>query len=342
MSLTADLERTIAEMVVSGKGILAADESHPTIAKRFEGIGLESTEENRRSYRSLLFTTPGISEFISGVILFEETAGQSREDGKSLVETLHEQRIVPGVKVDKGKGPLPNAPGDMITYGLDGLQERLAHYRDQGARFAKWREVYPITDRNPTALGLRANAEMLARYAAACQAEAVVPIVEPEVLIDGDHDMARCEAVNEAVLHSVFEALARHKVVLEHMILKPGMVTPGKDHGDKASPEQVAEATLRVLRRCVPVAVPSINFLSGGQSPEEATLNLDAINRAAGNAPWLLSFSYGRALQQPVIDAWKGQSGQVEVAQKAFYHRAKLNGAACLGQYREVVETDSL
>lgn len=338
MSTTADLDKTITDLVVPGKGILAADESHPTIAKRFQGIGLESTEENRRAYRSLLFTTPGASDFISGVILFEETLGQSRDDGTTLVETLSSQGIVPGVKVDKGKGPLPNAPGDMITFGLDGLQERLVQAREQGARFAKWREVYPITDTNPTALGLEANAEMLARYAAACQAEGIVPIVEPEVLIDGDHDMDRCEVVTEAVLHSVFQALVRHKVVLEQMILKPGMITPGKDNAHKASPEQVAEATLRVLKRCVPVAVPSINFLSGGQSPEEATLNLDAINRMAGNVPWLISFSYGRALQQPVIETWKGQREQVEAAQQAYYKRAKLNGAACKGQYSANME----
>lgn len=339
MSTTADLEKTIADMVVPGKGILAADESHPTIAKRFQGIGLESTEENRRAYRSLLFTAEGAAEFISGVILFEETLGQARDDGTSLVDTLSSQGIVPGVKVDKGKGPLPNAPGDMITFGLDGLQERLVQAREQGARFAKWREVYPITDSNPTALGLEANAEMLARYAAACQSEGMVPIVEPEILIDGDHGIERCEAVTEAVLQSVFLALQRHKVVLEHMILKPGMVTPGKDHRQKASPEQVAEATLRVLKRCVPVAVPSINFLSGGQSPQEATLNLDAINRMAGNVPWLISFSYGRALQQPVIETWQGRQDQVAAAQQAYYNRAKLNGAACRGKYSADMET---
>lgn len=341
MSMNADLGKTVAAIAVPGKGILAADESHPTIAKRFEKIGLESTQENRRAYRSLLFTTPEVSNFISGVILFEETVGQTREDGTSLVETLSRQGIVPGVKVDKGKGPLPNAPGDMITYGLDGLQERLAHYREQGARFAKWREVYPISDTNPTGLGLEANAEMLARYAAVCQAEGIVPIVEPEVLMDGAHDMARCEAVTEAVLQAVFQALARHRVTLEHMILKPGMVLPGKDSGSKASPEQVAEATLRVLKRCVPAAVPGINFLSGGQSPEQATLNLDAINRQAENVPWLISFSYGRALQEPVIETWKGREDQVEAAQRAFYQRAKLNSAACRGQYTEAMESQS-
>lgn len=339
MSIQNKLEKTIADMIVPGKGLLAADESDPTIAKRFQAVDLESTEESRRAYRSLLFTTPGASEYISGVILFEETVSQRLDDGTPLPETLSQQGIVPGVKVDKGKGPLPNASGDMITYGLDGLQERLAEYREQGARFAKWREVYPITDHNPTQLGLEANAEMLARYAAACQAEGIVPIVEPEVLMDGDHDMARCEAVNQAVLHSVFHSLYRHKVVLEHMILKPGMITPGKDHDHKASPEQIAEATLRVLMRCVPAAVPGIVFLSGGQSPEDATLNLDAINRMADNAPWLLSFSYGRALQNPVISTWKGQEDQVSAAQQAYYKRAKLNSAATLGKYTADMET---
>lgn len=344
MTMNAELAKTIAEMIVPGKGILAADESNPTIAGRFQKVGIESSEESRRAYRSLLFTTPGVEEFISGVIMFEETLGQAQvkaheqDEGLSLVETLARKGIVPGIKVDKGKGPLPNAPGDMITFGLDGLQGRLAQYREQGARFAKWREVYPISEQNPTALGLSANAEALARYAAACQVEGIVPIVEPEVLIDGDHSIERCEEVVTAVLQSVFLALNQHKVVLEQMILKPGMITPGKDHPHRASPEEVAQATLRVLTRCVPAAVPSINFLSGGQSPEEATANLDAINRRAGRAPWLISYSYARALQQPVMDTWKGEKEQVEAAQQAFLKRARLNSAASLGQYSADME----
>ncbi|QCF27012.1 class I fructose-bisphosphate aldolase [Hydrocarboniclastica marina] len=333
-----ELQRTIDNLVSPRKGLLAADESHPTIAKRFAAIDLEPTEENRRAYRSLLLTTPGINEFISGVILFEETVGQLNSAGDPLVHVLETQGIVPGVKVDKGKGPLPNAPGDMITHGLDGLEDRLDRYREQGIRFAKWREVYPISDQNPTSLGLEANAEVLARYAAACQQAGIVPIVEPEVLRDGTHDMGRCEAVHEAVLESVFRALRRHGVTLEHMLLKPAMITPGEGHDASATPEEVAEATLRLLTRCVPAAVPGVNFLSGGQTPVEATRNLNALNVGAGNVPWRLSFSYGRALQEPVLNAWKGRELNAEVAQQAFLLRAGLNSAACEGAYSSVME----
>lgn len=332
------LQRTIEQLAAPGKGLLAADESHSTIAKRFATIDLEPTEENRRAYRSLLLTTPGISEFISGVILFEETLSQLSDDGRSLVKVLEAESIVPGVKVDKGKGSLPNAPGDMITYGLDGLEERLAAHRESGIRFAKWREVYPITDHNPTHLGLEANAEVLARYAAVCQQEGIVPVVEPEVLREGSHDMARGEEVNAAVLESVFRALRRHKVVLEHMLLKPAMVTPGDTDSPAATPEEVAEATLRVLMRCVPASVPGIVFLSGGQTPEEATANLNAINQRVSRAPWRLSFSYGRALQSPVLEAWKGRKEQATAAQQAFLTRAKLNSAACTGSYNGLME----
>jgi fructose-bisphosphate aldolase class I len=341
MSTFEELETTIAGMVQKGKGILAADESLPTMAKRFKPIDVESTEENRRAYRSLLFTTPGLNEFISGVILFEETLGQLSDDGMPLPEVLSHQGIVPGIKVDKGKGPLPGAPGDLITYGLDGLAERLQGYKKQGARFAKWREVYPITDHNPTELGLKANAEMLARYAAVCQAEGIVPIVEPEVLMDGDHTLQRAGEVIEEVLHEVFHALHRHGVVLEHMVLKPSMVTPGKEHTEKATPEQVAEATVKVLRRTVPAAMPSINFLSGGQGPEEATANLNAMNSMLPNQPWEISFSYGRALQQPALHAWLGKSKNGEAMQQALYKRAKLNGAARHGEYIPKMESDS-
>ena len=338
MNISEELESTIHEMVQKGKGILAADESLPTMAKRFAPIDVESTEENRRGYRTLLFTTPGISDFISGVILFEETLTQTNDDGTTLPTLLAQQGIVPGIKVDKGKGPLAGAPGDLITYGLDGLAERLREYKQQGARFAKWREVYPITDVNPTQLGLKANAEMLARYASVCQAEGIVPIVEPEVLMDGDHSMARCAEVNENVLHEVFHALHRHAVQLEYMVLKPSMVTPGKTVSQKASPEQVARETVRVLRRTVPAAMPSINFLSGGQGPEEATANLNAMNALFPNEPWELSFSYGRALQQPALHAWLGKSENAEAMQNALHKRAKLNGMARKGTYQSSME----
>ncbi len=337
MSTQNELQDTISRMVQPGKGILAADESLPTITKRFKPINVESTEETRRAYRALLFTTPELGQYISGVIEFEETLGQQADDGTPLPQVLDKQGIVPGIKVDKGKGPLPGAPGDLITYGLDGLAERLVGYKERGARFAKWREVYPITTHNPTRLGRRANAEMLARYAAVCQAHGIVPIVEPEVLMDGDHDIDRCALVTEQVLHDVFHALHLHGVSLEHMILKPNMVLPGKDCR-RAEPAEIADATIRVFRRVVPAAVPSINFLSGGQGPEEATANLNAINAGHPDQPWLLSFSYGRALQQPVLQAWEGKAENTATAQQALLKRARLNGAAQLGQYDAVME----
>ena len=342
MDTTAELEATIHDMVQSGKGILAADESAPTIAKRFAAIDAESTEEHRRSYRSLLFTTAGLNEFVSGVILFEETLTQRSDDGTLLPEVLAKQGIVPGIKVDKGFKPLANTAGDKITQGLDGLAERLQTYKTQGARFAKWREVYPISEHNPTALGLEANAEMLARYAAICQAEGFVPIVEPEVLIDGGHSIERSAQVIEAVLHAVFHALHRHGVILECIVLKPSMVTPGKDFPDRASPEQVAEATIKVFRRTVPAAVPSINFLSGGQTPEEATANLNAMNAMFPDAPWELSFSYGRALQEPALKAWQGKTENAAATQQALYQRTLLNGAARFGKYTPSMETKSV
>ena len=310
----------------------------PTIAKRFAPIGVESTAENRRRYRSLLFTAPQVEQFISGVILFEETLGQNADDGRPIPQLLQSRGIVPGIKVDKGKTELTNAPGDMITQGLDGLAERLRGYKEQGARFAKWREVYPITDANPTPLGIEANAEMLARYAAVCQQEGFVPIVEPEVLIDGDHTLERCFEVVEAVHHAVFHALYRHGVILEYAVLKPSMVLPGKAHATRATPEQVAAATIKVLRRTVPAALPSINFLSGGQGPEEATANLNAMNAQYPAAPWELSFSYARALQQPVLEAWSGKEENVPAAQQAFLKRARLNGAARRGEYDPAME----
>jgi fructose-bisphosphate aldolase class I len=328
------LENTIKQMVQPGKGILAADESAPTIASRFASIDVESTEQSRSDYRAMLFSSPGIEDYISGVILFEETLGQTTEEGTALAELLAQRGIVPGIKVDKGKGPLALSPGDLITYGLDGLAERLEQYKSQGARFAKWREVYSISEQNPSSLGIAANAEMLARYAAVCQEQGIVPIVEPEVLIDGSHSMARCAEVTEAVQLEVFNALHRHHVALEHIILKPNMVLPGKEHSIRASAEEIAAATMEVFQRTVPAAVPSINFLSGGMSPEESTENLNALNAGFPNAPWLLSFSYGRALQQPVLQSWQGKKENVANAQQSLLKRARLNGAAQLGEYQ--------
>ncbi len=340
MSPISQLEKTIEEMVDDHRGILAADESLPTMEKRFKPIGVESTEETRRAWRSLLVTTPGLGEYISGIILFEETLDQKTDEGVPIPEAAARQGIVPGVKVDKGKGPLSGAPGDLVTRGLDGLGERLRTYMEQGARFAKWREVYPVTRHNPTLLGRKANAEVLARYAAVCQELGVVPIVEPEVLMDGDHDIDRCAEVTEQVLHEVFHALHLHKVRFEYMLLKPNMVLPGKECR-RAEPEEVAEATLRVLKRVVPAAVPSINFLSGGQGPEEATANLNAINQARGNAPWQLSISYGRALQQPALHAWMGKPENREAAQQALLKRARLNSLARRGGYSSSLESGS-
>jgi len=321
MTIEQELQATIECMVQPGKGILAADESLPTIGKRFQSVGVASTAENRRAYRSLLFTAPDIGEFISGVILFDETLVQKDSDGVLLPEVLQRQGIVPGVKVDKGKVALANAPGDMVTQGLDGLAERLQQYRAQGARFAKWREVYPISADNPTSLGIEANA-------------GIVPIVEPEVLLDGEHSLQRCAEVSEAVLHAVFHALHRHQVVLEWMLLKPSMVLPGKQHAKQADTDEIAQATIKLLRRVVPAAVPSINFLSGGQTPEQATIRLNAINALYPQAPWALSFSYARALQEPVLAAWRGQPANVAAAQRVFQLRAQLNAAARKGQYR--------
>lgn len=338
MGTEDELQTTITDMVQRGKGILAADESIPTITKRFQALGIECNEESRRAYRQLLISTPGIGEYIAAVILFEETLAQQSDDGTLLPELARRQGIVPGIKVDKGLTALANAPGDKVTQGLDGLSERLAGYKARGARFAKWRAVYPIGANNPTPLGIQTNAEILARYAALCQEAGIVPIVEPEVLIDGDHGIEQCEAVTEAVQHEVFHALKRHRVQLEYVILKPSMVVPGKTHPTKASPEEVAERTVRVLRRTVPAAVPSINFLSGGQTPQEATANLNAMNTGYRNLPWPLSFSYARALQEPPMAAWQGKAENTVAAQAAFLHRARLNGLAQRGEYQATME----
>ncbi|MBK6864114.1 MAG: fructose-bisphosphate aldolase class I [Ideonella sp.] len=337
MSLETELAATVEAIVRPGRGILAADESAPTIAKRFKAIGVESTAENRNAYRELLLATPGLGEFISGVILFEETLAQRAADGTPLAQLAARQGIVPGIKVDAGKIALARAPGDEITQGLDGLAQRLAGYKAQGARFAKWRAVYNVSAALPGRLAIEANADSLARYAAICQEQGVVPIVEPEVLMDGAHTIERCAEVTEAVLHEVFHALHRHGVVLEHMLLKPSMVIPGKAHPQRAAPAEVAAQTLRVMRRCVPAAVPGLFFLSGGQTPAEATANLDAINRA-GAQPWALSFSYGRALQEPALKAWQGQAANGARTQQALLVRARLNGAARDGRYDAAME----
>lgn len=338
MSIQEELTATIADLVQPDKGILAADESSPTIAKRFKAVGVESTEGTRREYRSLIFSTPDLGDHISGVILYEETLEQLSLDDIAIPKLLARQGIVPGIKVDAGKGPLVNSPGDEITYGLDGLETRLEHYKSLGARFAKWRDVFHISDTLPSFQAIKSNAEVLARYAAVCQALGIVPIVEPEVLIDGNHSIERAAEVSEDVLLEVFKALHRHRVNLELMVLKPSMVTPGKDAG-KATPEQVAEATLSVFRRVVPAAVPGIFFLSGGQTPEESTENLNALNNL-GYHPWELSFSYGRALQEPAQKAWAGELANAQSAQAALKKRARLNGLARSGNYSPEMEND--
>ena len=326
------LQSTIEAIVQDGRGLLAADESGPTIAKRFKTIEVESTEENRRAWRTLLLSTPGLGQYVSGVILYEETLGQKADDGEPLPSLAARQGIVPGIKVDTGKVALAHASGDEITQGLDGLAGRLERYKAQGARFAKWRAVYNVSETLPSRLAIEANAESLARYAAICQEAGIVPIVEPEVLMDGDHCIDRCARVTEIVLHAVFHALHRHEVVLEHMLLKPSMVVAGKGHASQPAVDEVAARTVAVLGRTVPPAVAGIYFLSGGQTPEEATAHLNAINRT-GRRPWPLSFSYGRALQEPPLAAWRGKPENVHAAQQALLERARLNGAAARGCY---------
>jgi fructose-bisphosphate aldolase class I len=337
MSL-AELNKVAEAMVAPGKGILAADESTGTIKKRFDAIGVESTADTRRDYRELLFrSTEAMSKHISGVILYDETIRQAARDGTPLVKLIATAGALPGIKVDKGTKPLPFCPGEVITEGLDGLGERLAEYRGLGARFAKWRAVIDIGAGIPSYSCIHANAHALARYAALCQQEGIVPIVEPEVLMDGDHDIDRCETITEWVLKTVYEALYYARVQLEGTVLKPNMVIPGKKCPKRASVEEVAEKTARVLKACVPAAVPGIAFLSGGQSDEEATAHLDALNRIGG-LPWRLTFSYGRALQAAPQKAWSGKSENVAAAQRAFVHRARMNGLAALGQWKADLE----
>jgi len=325
-------------MVAPGKGILAADESSGTIKKRFDAIGVESTEDNRRDYRELMFRSKeAMSKHISGVILYDETIRQKAKDGTPLVKIIEAAGSIPGIKVDKGPKPQPFCPGEVVTEGLDGLGERLAEYRKLGARFAKWRGVYDIGQGIPSYANISANGHALARYAALCQENDIVPIVEPEVLMDGGHDIDTCYQVTEFVLKETFQQLYYQRIALEGMVLKPNMVVPGKKSGKKASVQEVAEKTVKLLKACVPGAVPGIAFLSGGQSDEEATAHLDAMNKIGG-LPWALTFSYGRALQHAVQTTWKGKSENVAAAQRAFAHRAEMNGLAALGKWQKDLE----
>jgi fructose-bisphosphate aldolase class I len=333
-----ELNKVAEKLVAPGRGILAADESTSTIKKRFDAIGVESTPISRRDYREMLFrSTDAMSKHISGVILYDETIRQNAKDGTPLVKLISQGGVLPGIKVDKGTKPLPFCPGEVVTEGLDGLRERLVEYRGLGAKFAKWRGVIDIGPGIPSYGCVFANAHALARYAALCLDEDIVPIVEPEVLMDGDHTIERCAMVTELVLKTVFEQLFYQRVPLEGMVLKPNMVVPGKKSGTSASVEEVAEKTLRVLKACVPAAVPGIAFLSGGQSDEEATAHLDAINKV-GPLPWHVTFSYGRALQAAPQKAWSGKAENVAAAQRAFGHRAKMNSLAALGQWKADLE----
>jgi len=332
------IETTAKALVAPGKGILAADESFPTIAKRFESIGLETSEEARRTYRDMLFSTAGSEEFISGVIMFDETLGHRTSDNTLFTEALMARGVIPGIKVDLGAKPLALHPSEKITEGLDGLRERLAGFRKQGALFAKWRAVITIGDGIPSQACIRTNADALARYAALCQEAGIVPIVEPEVLMDGDHTIDRCEQVTTATLREVFDALRQQDVILEGMLLKPNMVISGASCPAQASVQEVAERTVKCLLRNVPAAVPGVVFLSGGQDDVTATAHLNAMNRLEHELPWALSFSYGRALQQSALAAWGGKSENYAAGQKAFYHRAKANSAASTGRWDEGLE----
>ena len=337
----SELMHVARAMVAKGKGILAADESTGTIKKRFDSIKLESTEEHRRHYREMLFSAPAAAESVSGVILYDETIRQKTKDGTPFPQYLMKQGMIPGIKVDEGAKPLAGFPGETITEGLDGLRERLIEYRSLGALFAKWRAVIDIGEAIPSLFAIRANAHALARYAALCQENGIVPIVEPEVLMDGGHSIERCEEVTNQVLSRVFRELFEHRVLLEGMVLKPNMVISGKKATRRAGPEVVAEATLRTLRRHVPPAVPGIAFLSGGQSPQEATLHLALMNRIGAPLPWSLTFSYGRALQDTALKAWGGAAANFAAGQKEFARRAKLNGLATLGRYTAEMESQA-
>jgi fructose-bisphosphate aldolase class I len=335
----ADLNKVALAMVAPGKGLLAADESSGTIKKRFDAINVVSTEETRRDYREMLFrSSEAMTQYISGVILYDETIWQNARDGTPLIKIIEQSGAIPGIKVDEGTQALPNCPGELVTVGLDKLAERLKKYYEGGARFAKWRAVIDIDGDNiPSMTAIHVNAHALARYAALCQAAQIVPIVEPEVLMDGDHDIDRCYEVSQRVLNKTFQELRIQRVALEGMILKPNMVIPGKKSKNRASVEEVAEKTIRLLKACVPAAVPGIAFLSGGQSDEDATAHLDAMNRIGG-LPWRLTFSYGRALQAAPQKAWSGKAENVSAGQRAFIHRARMNSLASRGEWKADLE----
>jgi fructose-bisphosphate aldolase class I len=334
----AELNKVAEAMVAPGRGILAADESSGTIKKRFDAIKVENTEDNRRDYREMMFrTSEAMTKYVSGVILYDETIRQKAKDGTPLVEIIKKAGALPGIKVDEGTKPLPQCPGELITVGLDKLADRLPKYYEQGARFAKWRAVIDIGAGIPTHTAVYANAHALARYAALCQDAQIVPIVEPEVLMDGDHDIDRCATVTEWVLKETFQELYYNKVALEGIVLKPNMAIAGKKSARKASVQEVAEKTLKVLKSCVPAAVPGIAFLSGGQSDEEATAHLDAMNKL-GPLPWKLTFSYGRALQAAPQKAWAGKAENVASAQRAFAHRAMMTSLAARGEWKQDLE----
>ena len=336
-----DLQSVALTLVATGKGILAADETIPTLTTRFDALGIQSTERSRRAYREMLCTSRGAAEFISGVIMQDETIRQKSSDGTPLAQVLSNQGILPGIKVDTGAKPLAGSPGETITEGLDGLRDRLSEYHAMGARFAKWRAVIHTTDALPSSACVSANAHALARYAVLCQEQHLVPIVEPEVLMDGSHTIERCEEVTGAILHAVFNSLCEQRVSLESMLLKPNMVIAGKECTRQAPVAEVTTATLRCLRRHVPVAVPGIVFLSGGQNALLATAHLNAINRLPGSKSWKVSFSYGRALQDPALEAWHGRDENLAAGQHAFYQRARANGAASVGQYTDEMEAAS-
>jgi len=331
------LEKTARAMVAQGKGLLAADESSGTCEKRFKSVNVPCTEENRRDYRELLFSTPNVAEYISGVILYDETLRQKTKDGVPMAEYLNKLGIIPGIKVDGGAKALAMCPGEQVTEGLDGLRERLKEYFELGARFAKWRAVINISKDIPSTACIEANAHALARYSALCQEANIVPIVEPEVMLDGDHSIERCFEVSEATLRALFNALAEQKVSLEHVVLKASMVLSGNKAANRAGVEEVAQRTLECLKRTVPAALPGVVFLSGGQTDEEATAHLDAMNRI-GSAPWPLTYSYSRALQAAALKAWSGQAGNVKNAQQAFHHRAKMNSLASQGKWSSALE----
>jgi fructose-bisphosphate aldolase class I len=336
---STSLRYTAGALVVPGKGILAADESNPTMAKRLATVNLTSTEALRRDYREILFTTPGLAEHISGVIMFDETMRQRASDGTPFPDVLREAGVIPGIKVDAGTSPLANFPDEVVTEGLDRLRARLTEYATLGARFAKWRAVIRIGRGRPTQTCIEANAYGLARYAALAQEAGLVPIVEPEVMMDGPHTLARCGDVTATVLHQVYDQLARHRVELEGTLLKPNMVLPGTESVESATDASIARQTLSVMRAAVPAAVPGIVFLSGGQSDEQATARLNTLNRIS-DGPWQLSFSFGRALQAPVLRAWAGDPANAQMAQDALRHRAALNGAARFGRYSPELERE--